>query len=351
MGNGFTTFRVERIVRESSIISSFYLRPETPLERDFVPGEYLLFELALNGSGRLRREYSISGQKDGLLRVTIKHEVAPQLGLPDGLVSGHFHRQINEGDHVRAAGPMGQFNLDRKSGRPVVLLSGGVGLTPLVAMAHELAAGQRPTVFIHACENGAVHAMGQEIRALAGAHDSFSTHFCYREPVEGDVPGRDYDSTGFITRGTLEHLLPGGECDFYLCGPGPFMQAMYDLLLDMGISEERIAYEFFGPATVLKAKGRAPSPRPTAPDDAPMVTFAKSGLSVPWDGACANLLEFAEEQGVLIDHSCRSGSCDTCKTKVLSGDVRYAVEPFELPDKGFALMCCSFPEGDLELDV
>ncbi len=349
MSDRFTTFEVREVVRESTIISSFYLAPRTPLGREFVPGEYLLFEHHPEAGEAVRREYSISGTRGDEIRVTIKRETAPEVGLADGVVSTHFHDVLREGDTVLAAGPMGAFTLDRETNRPVVLLSGGVGLTPVVAMAHDLAGTTRETVFVHACENGTVHALGDEMRDLAAKHANFTTHTLYRAPTDADQLGRDYDTEGMITQELLAQLSPSLEADFYLCGPSPFMTAMYDTLLDMGVDTDRISYEFFGPATVLKPRTSSDAKLQTT--GGPMITFAKSGLTVPWDAAEENLLEFAEENGVMVDFSCRAGTCVTCMTKVKSGSVSYPVEPFERPEEGHALLCCCVPDGDLELDV
>ncbi len=355
MAGKFTEFEVTRVVTESEIISSFYLKPKSPLQQNFIPGEYLLFEHTNNGADPIRREYSISGKDENGIRITIKHEKAPTTNLPDGVMSSRFHTAVKVGDVVLAAGPMGQFILDRDSSRPVVLLSGGVGLTPMVAMAHELATqSQRDTHFIHACENGSVHAMGKEMRALADSYPHLKTHFIYREPEVSDRAGIDYDSTGFVTRALMDSLLPSTDSDIYLCGPGPFMQAIYDLLHDKGVETDQIAYEFFGPASVLKPKnGTKPlvAKAPAASTEQPKIRFAKSNVDAHWDPGLDSLLEFAEEQGVMVDFSCRAGTCDTCKTKVLSGSVNYPIEPFERPSEGYALLCCSVPNSDVELDA
>ncbi|MEH6739311.1 MAG: 2Fe-2S iron-sulfur cluster-binding protein [Sulfitobacter sp.] len=349
MSDRFTTFDVREVVKESDNITSFYLEPRTLLARKFVPGEYLIFEHRPENGEPIRREYSISGTRDDEIRVTIKRELAPEQGLQDGIMSTRFHDATMAGDTVKAAGPMGAFTLDRDADRPVVLLSGGVGLTPVVAMAHELAGTARETVFIHACENGQVHALGQEMRELATAHENFSTHVLYRTPIDRDQLGRDYDTAGMITQDLLEKLTPGKDVDFYLCGPGPFMAAMYDTLLAMDVDPDRISYEFFGPATVLRPKKKTVTKLNAS--DAPMITFAKSGVEAAWDPAEENLLEFAEENGVMIDYSCRAGTCVTCMTKVIKGSVSYSVDPFEQPKDGYALLCCCVPNGDLELDV
>ena len=356
MSNQFRNYQVVAKVDESSIITSFLLKPEDGPVPDFCPGEYLIFELpcAENG-GTVRREYSISGLVDGALRVTIKREPAAP-GRAPGAGSNYFHDHVAVGKSVRVAGPFGQFRLDCDTGRHIVLLSGGVGLTPMVAMAHKLAALGRTFTFIHACEDGSVHAMGEEIRALAKVCPTMTTHFCYRLPSHEDKPGKDYDSTGFLTARTLQGLLPLDDYDFYLCGPGPFMQALYDILNQLGVRDDRIRYEFFGPATLLRPREKEQHlPPPTllsnGDTDGPTVHFAKSGLSVVWDPKAANLLEFAEEQGLMPDFSCRAGTCESCKTKVVLGKVEYLFEPFEKPSSDYTLLCCSVPKGDLAVDL
>lgn len=351
MSGEFISFEVREVVKESAIINSYYLAPQTPLTREYVPGEYLVFEYFDENEEVIRREYSISGKRGDEIRVTIKRETAPQCDLPSGVMSTRFHDQIKPGDIVKAGGPLGAFKLDRASTRPVVLLSGGVGLTPVVAMAHDLAKTSRDTYFIHACEDGRVHALGDEIRQLASRYDNIRTHFLYRRPTTDDVKGRDYDTQGMISRSLIEQLIPSADCDFYLCGPSPFMTAVYEMLLDIGVVPERIAYEFFGPATVLNPKKAVSKDTIVETSDAPKVTFVKSGEEFIWDASEENLLEFAEENGIMVDFSCRAGSCDTCKTKVLKGSVNYPVEPFERPEEGYALLCCCVPDSDLELDV
>ena len=356
MSEKFRTYHVTAKVAESSIITSFLFQPETGDSPDFCPGEYLIFELPGGPDGAMiRREYSISGREGNALRVTIKREPAAP-GFGPGAGSGYFHDTVDVGSTLRVAGPFGQFVLDRQSRRPVVLLSGGVGLTPMVAMAHDLAKSGRRFVFLHACEDGAVHAMATEMRALAKTCPQLTAHFCYRLPRHYDKPGRDYDSTGFLTSGLLQSLLALDDYEFYLCGPGPFMQALYEIITDLGVRDDRIRYEFFGPATLLRRNAAAQSLPPATllsqRDSAqPMVHFAKSGLSVAWDGQVENLLEFAEEQGLMPDFSCRSGTCESCKTKVIAGQTDYLFEPFEKPGDGHILLCCSVPRDDVTLDL
>lgn len=353
---------VTKTEQDSSNIKSFWLSAiDCPLPT-FVPGEYMVFEVPAGPNGRPeKREYSISGVSADGIRVSIKRETCPPgAPHPDGLVSTFFHDKIAVGDPVSAFGPTGKFLLDRESERPVVLLSGGVGQTPLVAMAHHLAIeGTRPTQFIHACEHGDVHALRDEMERLADTAANIKLHFVYRTPTDDDRQHKRFDSEGFVTKALLQSVLPLDDYEFYLCGPGPFMQAMYQLLLSLGVEDADIRYEFFGPATILKSTSEVNAPHqsaqqpPTAvPSDAtPKVIFAKSGIEAAWDPSLENLLDFAEENGLMPDFSCRAGTCDSCKTKVLSGTSKYIAEPMEKPDGDFILLCCSAPKDDLILDL
>lgn len=315
----------------------------------FIPGDYLVFTIPDEQGAPVTREYSISQQSSDGLRVTIKHEAAPKgIDVPPGIASSYFHGKLSKGDIVTAYGPAGKFALNQSSDRPVVLLSGGVGQTPLLAMLQALAAqGSRETVFIHACEHGGVHALGQEVRDLQTSFDKLTSHICYANPRAQDS---GYDSRGFVSRALLQQLMPDTPAEYYLCGPSAFMEAMYELLLSLDVDEDLIHYEFFGPATLLKTARPKSAPTPQAAN-MPLITFALSGVQVAWNPDIPNLLELAEEHGVMADYSCRAGTCDTCKTKITAGAVDYPEEPMERPEQGFALLCCAVPKGDVTLDI
>ncbi|MEI2686495.1 MAG: hypothetical protein V9G14_09755 [Cypionkella sp.] len=226
-------------------------------------------------------------------------------GLPVGQSSNYLHDNVCVGDVLIADGPRGEFVLDEVSDRPVVLFSGGVGLTPMVAMLHALVnRSARRTLFLHACENGEVHALRDEVNGLIGQRPGLSAHYCYRAPSAEDRIANRFDSEGFITREVMQSLLCLDDYDFYLCGPPPFMQAMYQTLRDLGVAKDRIAYEFFGPATVL---GTEASPKMVAPtagtSPQPVVgvitvEFRKSGLVAEWDSARAVALVLRRRSGV-----------------------------------------------------
>lgn len=254
---GWRDFVVEHVVVESLTVKSFYLRPADgrPVIRH-KPGQFLTFRLELPERGVLKRNYSISSApSDEAYRVTIKREAPPanEPDAPAGAASAWFHDQVSEGSVVQAAPPAGDFVLAADAA-PVVLLSGGVGLTPLVSMLEALAgAGERPpTWFVHGALNGRHHAMAERVRGLAAATDIRSAFF-YADPAEDDVRGASYDEEGFITIDWLKANTPFDQAVFYLCGPRPFLRALVAGLLAAGVDPARVRFEFFGPTDELLA--------------------------------------------------------------------------------------------------
>lgn len=360
---GFRRFRVAAKVRESSIITSFHLEPVDPAGwRAWRPGQFLVLRLPAGPDGApILRNYSLSGPPDaqGRYRITVKREPAAAPEHSPGLGSNFLHDRVAVGDLVEAEGPRGDFVLDEASDRPVLLLSGGVGLTPMVAMLHRLAAqGDRRVLFLHGCENGDVHALRDEVAGLARLRAGLRAHIVYRSPAADDLAGGRMDGTGIISRELLQSLLCLDDYEVYLCGPPAFMQALYTLLRGLGVAENRIAYEFFGPATVLKAAAPTVGPPPLTPPAAvpasaglPEVEFRASGRRAAWDGGVASLLELAEGQGLEPEFSCRAGVCGSCAVGLVSGKVEYFEEPLDPPAEGQVLLCCSRPLGPVVLDV
>lgn len=363
---GFRNLKVVAKVKESAIITSFYLEPESSHDwRAFDPGQFLVFRVPVANPGgpqndHVLRNYSVSNSPNakGQYRITVKREAAPVPGLPDGLSSCFLHDVVDVGHTLVAEGPRGEFVLDTASTRPVVLLSGGVGLTPMVSMLHSVAStSDRRAVFIHACENGDVHALRDEVKDLVATRPGLSAHYCYRSPTERDRDNRHFHSEGFVSREVLQSLLPIDDYEFYLCGPPPFMQAVYGILRDLGVQKQRIAYEFFGPATVLEPDA-VPAPAASRPperidpsSDATIVEFRKSGVKAAWDEKSESLLAFAEAKGLSPEFSCRAGICGTCKSHLIDGEVAYFEEPLDDLAQGEVLLCCSKPLGPVILDI
>lgn len=253
---GFRPFVVARKVPESDIITSFYLKPADggPIA-SFEPGQYLSFQISIPGEQHTHmRQYSLSdapGQDH--YRISVKREDSPD--KPEGKASTFLHRQVKEGDTLLVSAPAGEFVLDRKSDRPVVLIAGGVGLTPLVSMLSTLVRDQpsRPVTFIHAAQNGRVQAMAEHVAALARDHAQVKSYVVLEHPTDEDRARKAFHKEGRIDQEWLMSVLPAGDADYYFCGPMPFMRVVRDALRGLGVAPERLRFEYFGPASDLDA--------------------------------------------------------------------------------------------------
>ncbi|MEM5367792.1 2Fe-2S iron-sulfur cluster-binding protein [Paraburkholderia azotifigens] len=352
----FRRYRVNGRKQESASIVSFELMPaDGDAPQPFLAGQFVTLRLPLSPGEKLLRTYSLSGDPADATRwrISVKREPARD-DVPAGRGSSYLHEHVQVGDELELAGPSGAFVCGGDTARPVVLMSGGVGLTPLVSMLHRLRAmdGARRVHFIHACENGAVHAFRREVEAVAAAHPNVLAHFCYRQPSAEDRLAGHFHSEGLLTRETLQSLLPLDDYEVYLCGPPAFMQANWRLLRSLGVARERIHYEFFGPATVLEQDIDVPAPVRRIDAAATVTTtvrFSPQGEPVAWDSACASLLEFAEQHGYEPAFSCRIGICNTCVTRLVDGEVAYTETPLEPPAEGTVLLCCAKPSGSVTL--
>ena len=358
-------YRVSWVEQESAVISSFYLVPD---DGDRIhchkAGQFLPIEINPPGYAEpIRRTYTISNAPNGeYYRLSIKREPAPSDDVPPGVSSNYFHDHVRPGSIIRAYRPRGHFVLVDESVRPVVLLSGGVGITPMISMLEQLhreAAGcgcTRKVWFIHGAIGRREHAFRDVVRRMAAEWPCLSVHFAYSDPGASDEIGRDFDSTGYISMDLLKSLLPLDDYDFFFCGPPPFMQAMYDGLKELNIPDNRIHYEFFGPGKNLREEDASSSDGIALPEESPPVdvTFSKSGITTTWDASRGTLLELAESEGLNPVYSCRSGICSTCQIEVLDGRTSYVDPPVADPGDNSVLICCSYPaadSGDLILDI
>ncbi|WP_153127262.1 NO-inducible flavohemoprotein [Peribacillus tepidiphilus] len=251
--DGFRNFVVDRKVVESDVITSFYLKPEDQKElATFQPGQYISILLDIEGEEYTHiRQYSLSDApgKD-YYRISVKRETGSD--IPDGIVSNYLHDQVKEGDILKVSAPAGDFVLDTTKNTPVVLLSGGVGLTPMMSMLKTIVEIQpeRKVTFIHAAQNGNVHALREEVEELAKI-DNVTAYFFYDSPTEEDRKNNRFDVEGYVTREWLKEKVEIEDADFYFCGPVPFMKSINSSLIDLGVAEDKIHYEFFGPMASL----------------------------------------------------------------------------------------------------
>jgi len=356
--NGIRKFTVVKKVCECEDINAFYLKPHDgrPLPA-FKPGQYLTFQLDLPGRDKpLIRCYSLSDsphQKD-YYRVTIKKEKAPpdKPELPPGAGSGFFSDVVKEGDILNVKAPTGHFFLDMTKMNPVVLIAGGVGITPMLCMANAIAASgsKREAWFFFGVRNQREHIHKLELEKLAAENDSIHLHVCYSKPSEKDVKGRDYHHEGRVGIELLKELLPSNNFEYYLCGNGAFMKSITDGLEVWGVPDKDVYFEAFGPATVKK-KTAMPTPEETTHLAKINVTFGRSGKTVRWEPSAENILEFAISQGVKIDSGCCAGSCGSCVVAIKSGEVDYLKKPDASPEAGTCLTCVCRPKNDLVLDA
>jgi ferredoxin-NADP reductase len=259
---------------------------------------------------------------------------------------------VKEGDILNVKAPTGHFFLDMTRSNPIVLLSGGVGITPMLCMANAIVASgtKREAWFFFGVRNRREHIHKEELEKVAAEHDNIHLHVCYSQPAEGDVKGKDYQHEGRVSIELLKEVLPSNNFEYYLCGAGPFMKSITDGLEAWGVPDKDVYFEAFGPASIKK-KVAAPTPAETTHMAKVNVTFSRSGKTVRWEPATLNLLEFALSQGVKVDSGCRAGGCGSCSVAVKSGEVDYLKKPDMQPDAGTCLTCVCRPKNDLVLDA
>ena len=251
--NGYRRFTVQRKKPESEIITSFYLHPADGGElAPFKAGQYITVRIDHPTTPTSPRNYSLSDRPGaGYYRISVKREPSLAAGAPAGLISNYLHEHVHEGDTLELGPPCGEFTLDpaQANGRPIVLISGGIGITPVLSMLKSLAHhdAKTPVHFIHAARNSRVHALAGEVRGLAAECPNIRPHFRYDAPLADDLAEQRCDSTGIVDAALLRELLPSKDAEFYFCGPKPFMVGLYHGLKQWGVDESQIHFEFFGP--------------------------------------------------------------------------------------------------------
>lgn len=343
-------FTVAGIVDESASIRSFHLQPADGF--GLLPhqaGQYLPIRLPVGEAGEMAvRTYTLSvAPSDHAYRISVKR---------DGPVSQWLHDRIKVGDVIEARAPAGVFTIDAAQQRPAVLLGGGIGITPMLAMLrHVVYEGlrtrkMRPTVMVQAAHSRRERAFLPELEELEAAAGGAVRLLRVLGDVSDAEEGVDYDAAGRVDAELLSRVMPIEECDFYLCGPPSFMQSIYDDLRARDIQDDRIHAEAFGPASLLRhVDGPLATPMRRPPSSTPVpVVFTVSGKEARWMPASGTLLELAEARGLSPDYSCRAGSCGTCKAKLLAGAITYTTEPSIAIADDEVLVCCAVPAADAD---
>ncbi len=350
---GWRKFRIARLVHENADITSIYLEPAQGRKKlkPFKPGQYLTYEFIVPGRpDPVIRSYSLSDSPNPHhYRASIKRVPAPR-DHPEyapGLSSNFVHDVLQEGDIVRVQAPGGTFTLDPKGHNPIVLLGSGIGLTPVLSMVKSLAEhkSKREIWFFVGVRNQKEDALRAEFKTAVAALPKAHLFVCHSDPAAEEIPGQDHDVASRINVELLKKILPHNRYDFYFCGPGPMMESCFHGLKDWGVPEKRLHYEAFGPSSLNQKK------LPKGVASSAKITFKKSKKTLQWDGSKPSLLEFAEANGLHLKFGCRAGACGTCKVKLKKGEVAYTTTPAADPGSGKALVCCSLPKGDLEIDA
>ncbi|MBT5549587.1 MAG: 2Fe-2S iron-sulfur cluster binding domain-containing protein [Nitrospina sp.] len=353
--SGFRKFKVVSKVPETNDITSFYLAPHDGKELPgFLPGQFLTFQITLPSQPQpVIRCYSLSDSPyhPDRYRVSIKRVPAPRdnPSAAPGLVSGYFHDSLNENDIVDVKAPSGHFYLAMTKKTPVVLLAGGVGITPVLSMLNAITeiGSQREVWFFLGVRNKKEHVMKEHLEMVAKEHENVHLRVFYSAPAETDVLNEDYHVKGRVNVENFKPILPSSNFDFYICAPPPMVKDLRTDLADWGVPNKNIHFEAFGPATVKKCKADAGQ----ASNVKINIQFEKSGKTVAWDAKAASLLDFAEANGIPIDSGCRAGNCGTCLTAIKSGEVELVGEPGSEPESGSCLACISVPKENMTLDA
>ncbi|GBO55403.1 flavohemoprotein [Pseudanabaena sp. lw0831] len=347
-------FVVDRKVKESESITSFYLKPvDGGMIPNFTPGQFLTIQLDIPEQSKpVIRTYSLSDyiESTSHYRLSIKREPAPPDTIaPAGIASNFMHDHVHESSVILAKPPAGKFVLDVNSSQPAVLISNGVGITPMISMAK--AAGllnpQRHIWFLHGARDGSLHAFRDEVNAIAVSNPNLHIVYCYSRPSltdEGNYQHKGYvdvDLIKNVVAPEMQNFYGSTDAEYFLCGSPSFMDSLRDGLREWGVADNKVLFESFAktkPKKVEQAQGL------TQEHVSIEVVFSKSGKTLSWNPKDGTILEFAEANDIYPDHSCRVGVCGTCMCKIPEGDVDYEETPTASVDRGSVLICISKPK-------
>jgi ferredoxin-NADP reductase/MOSC domain-containing protein YiiM len=350
---GFRPARFATIAHETADVLSVEVEAADAQRLDVAqPGQFVVLRTRPSlETSAIMRSFSICGMPTpARYQLGIKSE-------PNGVMSRYLSREAHVGDPLEVSAPRGSFVLN-EADEPVVLISAGIGITPVLAMLRALAArrSQRTIWWLYGARSGAEHPFANEVRELVRELGGATAHVRYSRPGEGDRLGRDFDSIGHLDAALISRLGIEMRSQFYLCGPAGFLQDLRIGLSSLGVTADRLHSEVFGSGPsvtpgIVDAQRRVPHEPDGAAGDGPVISFARTGLATRWRTGFASLLDLAEACDVPVRWSCRTGVCHTCETGMISGSVRYDPEPIEPPANGNVLLCCSTPREEIALDL
>jgi ferredoxin-NADP reductase len=363
---GWRDFQVvdKRFEDASQQVCSFYLKPQDGLALPpFLPGQFLTFQLdiaSLSGAAPapVVRCYSLSDSpQSATYRISIKRVPAPGgSGYAPGRSSNYFHDHVGLGSVVRVRAPSGHFHIDLGDA-PVVLIAGGIGITPMLSMLNWCVTSQpkREIWLFYGVRDGSELVMWPHLQALAAAHANVHLHVCFSQSRAGDTAMPAGIGThihhGRVDVALLRTVLPLKHFHFYLCGPTPMLQSLVPALEDWGVADSHIHYEAFGPASIPRKASQRASLSTSASTEAIVVSFSKSARQVAWTPGSGNLLDFAEAHGIAVNSGCRAGSCGSCQTVIRAGEVVYNQTPDCDPEAGSCLLCVTQPKTNVTLEI
>jgi ferredoxin-NADP reductase/MOSC domain-containing protein YiiM/ferredoxin len=351
---GFRRLVVTSINHESAdVISLTIQRPDGDKLPTALPGQYIVLRLQPAAVGpKLFRSYSLSGSPSTeLYRISVKIE-------PNGAAGNYLREHVHVGDAIDVSSPRGSFVL-QSGERPIVLLSAGIGVTPVLAMLHALASARstRQVLWLHVARDGEHHPFAAEVRRLMLELPRSCSYVCYTRPDSGDKKDENFNVAGRLSQSILNEVGVPRDADVYVCGPTRFMADMKRAFATLGVAPERIHVELFNGSEsmtpgVIGATTRAPHLPKNDANTGPLVSFARSGIAAHWnESAYQSILELAEACDVPVRWSCRTGVCHNCESGLVSGAVVYEPEPLEMPADGNLLVCCSRPIRDVVIDL
>jgi ferredoxin-NADP reductase len=351
---GFRPLKVTTIDKESADVVSLTMQhPDGQPLPEALPGQYVVLRLRPSvGGAPIFRSYSLSGPVSAdRYRISVKIE-------PNGVGGSFLRDRVRAGDFLEVSSPRGSFILQSGEG-PVVLLSAGIGATPVLAMLYVMSTARstRPVLWLHAARDGKHLPFAAEVRRLVSDLARGRSFVCLSQPEAADRLGTDFDASGRLSPAMFDKAGLTKDADVYLCGPSAFMTEMRTALAELGVKPDSIHLEIFNGGEsrtpgVAAAETKPPHRPPADLETGPLVSFARSGIAAHWNpSAYRSLLELAEACDVPVRWACRTGVCHNCESGLVSGEVAYQPEPLDLPATGNLLICCSRPVGDVVVDL